>query len=114
MELLLSLYIKIMRVCSFCLQADVFLLGPVNKRPQSVRRRGEVVLPVRAVQVTLNLAFLFSFFMDVPRRKVNFTRAIICVALFLEVVENFHRKFIRELHSNNAITIYSKHMLAGR
>ncbi|OXU23111.1 hypothetical protein TSAR_006413, partial [Trichomalopsis sarcophagae] len=35
-----------------CLQADVFLLGPVDKRLQSVRHRGKVVLPrVRLVQV---------------------------------------------------------------
>ncbi|XP_076377820.1 uncharacterized protein LOC117223952 isoform X3 [Megalopta genalis] len=31
-------------------KADVFLRGPVNKRPQSVRRRGEDVPPLRAVQ----------------------------------------------------------------
>ncbi|XP_031364275.1 uncharacterized protein LOC116185015 [Apis dorsata] len=31
-------------------KADVFLCKLVNKRPQSVRRRGENVSPVRAVQ----------------------------------------------------------------
>ncbi|XP_033180039.1 uncharacterized protein LOC117152412 isoform X2 [Bombus impatiens] len=38
------------RPCRFSRKADVFLYKPVNKRPQSVRRRGEDVSPVRAVQ----------------------------------------------------------------
>ncbi|CAL7952311.1 unnamed protein product [Xylocopa violacea] len=39
-----------LRPCHFSRKADVFLSRPVNKRPQSVRRRGEDVSPVRAVQ----------------------------------------------------------------
>nr|XP_012154367.1 PREDICTED: homeobox protein Hox-D9a [Megachile rotundata] len=38
-----------LRPC-FSRKADVFPRGPVKKRPQSVRRRGEDVSPVRAVQ----------------------------------------------------------------
>ncbi|XP_046145778.1 homeobox protein abdominal-B-like isoform X2 [Osmia bicornis bicornis] len=36
--------------CYFSRKADVFSCEPVNKRPQSVRRRGENVSPVRPVQ----------------------------------------------------------------
>ncbi|XP_070151942.1 uncharacterized protein [Polyergus mexicanus] len=46
-------------------KADVFPLGPVNKRPQSVRRRGEDVSPVRAEQ---------QAFPRVPRNTARYTR----------------------------------------
>lgn len=43
-------------------QAEVFLLKPVDKRPQSVRRRGNAVSPVRAVQVNnIYLSHIFAF-----------------------------------------------------
>ncbi|XP_025266138.1 uncharacterized protein LOC112638500 [Camponotus floridanus] len=46
-------------------KADVFPLEPVNKRPQSVRRRGEDVSPVRAEQ---------QAFPRVPRNTARYTR----------------------------------------
>ncbi|XP_071558566.1 uncharacterized protein [Temnothorax nylanderi] len=46
-------------------KADVFPLGLVNKRPQSVRRRGEDVSPVRAEQ---------QAFPRVPRNTARYTR----------------------------------------
>ncbi|XP_011870683.1 PREDICTED: uncharacterized protein LOC105563588 isoform X2 [Vollenhovia emeryi] len=46
-------------------KADVFPLGLVNKRPQSVRRRGEDVSPVRAEQ---------QAFPRVPRNAARYTR----------------------------------------
>ncbi|XP_026828649.1 uncharacterized protein LOC113562701 [Ooceraea biroi] len=46
-------------------KADVFPLALVNKRPQSVRRRGEDVSPVRAEQ---------QAFPRVPRNTIRYTR----------------------------------------
>ncbi|XP_028045797.1 uncharacterized protein LOC114254240 [Monomorium pharaonis] len=46
-------------------KADVFPFGLVNKRPQSVRRRGEDVSPVRAEQ---------QAFPRVPRNTARYTR----------------------------------------
>ncbi|KAL0121835.1 hypothetical protein PUN28_006950 [Cardiocondyla obscurior] len=46
-------------------KADVFPVGRVNKRPQSVRRRGEDVSPVRAEQQVLP---------RVPRNTARYTR----------------------------------------
>lgn len=46
---------------SSCLfQADVFSCEPVNKRPQSVRRRGENVSPVRPVQQVINSNLMYD------------------------------------------------------
>ncbi|XP_072753490.1 uncharacterized protein [Anoplolepis gracilipes] len=51
--------------CYYSRKADVFPSGPVNKRPQSVRRRGEDVSPVRAEQ---------QAFPRVPRNTARYTR----------------------------------------
>nr|XP_012226553.1 PREDICTED: uncharacterized protein LOC105674641 [Linepithema humile]XP_012226561.1 PREDICTED: uncharacterized protein LOC105674641 [Linepithema humile] len=56
---------RLLRHYYYSRKADVFLLRTVNKRPQSVRRRGEDVSPVRAEQ---------QAFPRVPRNAARYTR----------------------------------------